>query len=94
MLRKIGYGNLFIYLLPDRYCLIKGDPQKYHLYFVETSSPSLTNWLKFKTILSLNPELVKSYNELKISLLSKYSDKPVLYTRGKSDFINKILGHL
>ena len=47
--------------------------------------------IKFRNILNNNKEILKEYEDLKITLSKKYANDRKMYTQSKNEFITDIL---
>ena len=90
-LRDLGYGHSWVYVLPDRVCLTKGNPVTHHLYFVDQTSHTLRLWLAFRDLLRKDESLRIGYTSLKRKLADEFPQNRNAYTQAKTDFILEAL---
>jgi GrpB-like predicted nucleotidyltransferase (UPF0157 family) len=89
-----GY-NYFGEREPGRYLFAKhyqyGSISLQHIHCYEKDNERLKSQVLFCKYLNEYPESAKEYNDLKLELVSKYPNDRWSYSRGKSEFINKII---
>jgi GrpB-like predicted nucleotidyltransferase (UPF0157 family) len=75
---------------------IKRDPstggRSHHLHMVESTPPFAEHWdrLLFRDYLIEHPRAASEYDELKRRLARRYAEDRVRYTRGKTEFIQRV----
>ena len=74
-----------------QYRFIKGKPQSYSLFVVESQSESLAEKIYFRNYLTQNAERAKAYGVLKQQLARQFPRDRVRYQQGKAAFIQQIL---
>lgn len=90
----LGYECMGEYGIPGRCYFVKrkdGDISTHHVHCFSEGHENLVNQLLFRDYLNTHPEAVREYNELKLSLLEKYSKERHKYTECKTDFIMNII---
>lgn len=63
----------------------------YLIHVLPINSERYINLIKFKNILTNNPNIMKKYANLKTKLANNYKNDRKIYTKSKEEFINKIL---
>lgn len=63
----------------------------HHIHVVEKEDIQWKNYLYFRDKLNSDTNLSKQYEELKIELAEKFAEDRKSYTKGKNEFIKKIL---
>lgn len=69
----------------------ENDTRTHHIHVMESGSMNWINYLNFRDYLNATPSVAKEYEELKLQLMSKYSNDRVAYTAGKAEFIRYTL---
>ena len=92
-LKEQGFIYRSIHDEPGYKLYIKGgeDYRSHHIHFYEKGSKKLKNDLYFRDYLIEHPETAQKYDALKQNLASKYPDDRKKYTKGKKEFIEKVL---
>lgn len=94
-LRQLGYSYVPEYEaeLPDRRYFRKPAerPRTHHLHVVLKGSVFWTDHLKFRDHLRKNPDVARSYHELKARLAKECSETGADYATSKSAFIQSVL---
>ena len=65
-----------------------------HIHIFERSNPKVSDHLDFRDYLNAEPEVAKEYENIKIALREQYLENPELYSAGKNEFIQTVLGNL
>ena len=80
---------------PGRYLLAKrqqcGSISMQHIHCYEKGHEKLNSMVLFCKYLNEYPEYAKKYNDVKLELLSKYTDDRWSYSAGKSEFIKMVI---
>lgn len=63
------------------------------IHVLPINSNRYVNLIKFRDILTNNPDILKQYEDLKIELAKKYKNDRRTYTKSKNNFINNILNN-
>src|SRR5262249_33715446 len=65
----------------------------HHLHMITTPPDFREHWerLRFRDYLRAHPEVAREYGELKLRLASQHGDDRIAYTRGKSEFIKRVM---
>ena len=63
----------------------------HHIHCYLEDNDNLKATILFCEYLNTHPEIARQYNDLKLKLASDYFSDRVSYTKGKTDFINKIV---
>lgn len=94
-LENIGYVYFpkFEKIVPERRYLrkSKGIIPLFHIHMVERESNFWQDHIIFREYLKDHPEEVKKYNNLKRNLILQFSNDRESYSKGKENFIIKIL---
>ena len=72
----------------------KDDETFFLIHIMLLNSKRYKDVIKFKNILINNPNILKEYEELKIRLSKLYSNDRKMYTKAKSEYIEKILKNM
>ncbi len=87
-LATLDYDFQGEYGLPGRHFFIKGKPRAFHLHLVDDTTNHWRRWIAFRDALRRDPELRKTYQQVKHDLARKYKFQRALYSEGKSAFID------
>jgi len=68
-----------------------GVKYEHHLYVCNKESEELKRHIMFRNILRKYPLLVSEYTNLKIHLSNKFGDNREAYTKGKTEFVMRIM---
>lgn len=94
-LKKIDYVyyQRFEEFVPERRYFRKseGITPLFHIHMVEATSDFYKDHIIFRDYLNNHPEIVKEYNQLKQNLIVKFNNDRKSYSKGKEEFIFKIL---
>ncbi|HJN40020.1 MAG TPA: GrpB family protein [Chloroflexota bacterium] len=88
-LEAIGYTSGE--LRPGWMFLRTNDPHDRHLHVVELGSDDWQSQLDFRDALRADPELVATYERVKIDLAERFADDRAGYTTGKTEFVQSVL---
>jgi GrpB-like predicted nucleotidyltransferase (UPF0157 family) len=80
---------------PHRRFFIKvvHDRRATHLHLMTTASARWHQQLAFRDALRSNPDLVRTYTQLKHELVDRHEDDREAYTAGKQRFVEDVLAH-
>lgn len=92
-LAQLGYGYKPDAGVPGRKFFAKGPEsnQTYHLH-ISQSGTVFRRLIQFRDKLIADAEIAEQYAILKRGLASRYSSDRASYTKGKNEFIAKVLG--
>jgi len=65
--------------------------RKFHVHCYVVGDKEVQRHIKFRNKLNSQPNLALEYNSLKIKLAEQYKNDRIAYTKGKSEFINRII---
>src|SRR5262249_59176069 len=92
---------LYVTVLSAIYCLFFFSSRRRHTRLVSDWSSDVCSsdldfrehWerLRFRDYLRAHPEVAREYGELKLRLASQHGDDRIAYTRGKSEFIKRVM---
>jgi len=91
-LSTLEYYCLGELVSPRCHTFCRGAPREYNLHFVDDTTEHWRRWIRFRDILRNDPSVRKEYAELKSGLASEHRFQRRMYTAGKTDFINGVLG--
>lgn len=93
ILTKYDYSNRGKQGIEDRFFFPKGpdDARTHYIHFTTKNSNTYYNQIYFRDYLLKHKEYIKMYNEIKEELAKMYSEERSKYTKGKSDFITKVI---
>jgi GrpB-like predicted nucleotidyltransferase (UPF0157 family) len=92
-LKSIGYEFVYHQEFPERRFFRKGQWKAgtHHLHFYQFEGEHWNNQLLFRNYLRTHPDVLKEYQQLKISLAKKFRFDRVSYTKNKAAFIQKVI---
>lgn len=73
---------------------VKGGQRVAHLHLVLPTTPRWNEQLAFRDALRLRPDLVSEYERLKQDLARRFAHDRETYSRGKGDFVCRVLREL
>ena len=93
ILKKAGYKNKGAQGVKGRKLFVKGPERKrtHYLHVIKKISKEYNKLIFFRDYLKSHKKARDEYNELKKQLAEKFSHNRPLYTKAKSDFINKVI---
>lgn len=95
---KVGFTPKGEFGIPGRRYFVRYAPDGIthltHVHVFRHSNPKVYDHLDFRDYLNSEDKVAKEYEKLKVTLKSQFSDKPELYQKGKSDFIEIVLKNL
>ena len=77
-----------LYVMGD----MEADIRTHHIHIVKWNGIEWKNYIHFRDYLNANENMALQYEKLKEEMEHKYADDRVVYTNGKQNMINKILG--
>ncbi len=92
-LRELGYEYMPERVFADRVFFPKGPEENrtFHLNLVEKGSRQWDEALLFRDYLRTHPEERNEYQRLKERLAQTFAENREMYTKGKNEFISKVL---
>lgn len=84
--RYVPGDHLFMKYTDERHIVCT-----HHIHCYLEGHENLTANILFCSYLNTHPETAKQYNDLKQKLASVYFDDRAAYTKGKAEFINKVV---
>jgi GrpB-like predicted nucleotidyltransferase (UPF0157 family) len=93
VLEQLGYEHRPLDTNPDRlyFVLERNGFRTHHLHVCEPRSTFWSSHLQFRNRLRIDPELARSYAELKYALAAQYPNDRLAYTGAKDHFIARAL---
>lgn len=93
ILKKYDYENRGHQGVETRYFFAKGSSENrtHYIHFVTPKNKTYYDLILFKKYLTEHPQERKQYCNLKQELAYKYPEERAKYTKGKNDYINKII---
>ncbi|MFH1253639.1 MAG: GrpB family protein [Candidatus Uhrbacteria bacterium] len=90
-LKKLGYS--YMHKFPDRHFFAKGPEEKrtHHISLVKEGGKAWNDAILFRDYLRQNKQAREEYSSLKEKLAKLYSEDRTSYTKGKEEFIEKII---
>jgi GrpB-like predicted nucleotidyltransferase (UPF0157 family) len=67
------------------------DIRTHHLHIIEKRDPQWEDFLYFRDMLRNNDQLANEYEKVKVRLEALYSNNRLQYTKGKNEFIKKVI---
>ena len=93
ILKDYDYTNRGPQGVEDRMFFAKGpeNARTHYVHFTEPESNTYYNQVYFKRYLNDHKDYIKKYCKLKSRLAKLYADDRASYTKGKNDFIKKVV---
>ena len=90
-MERLGYRYRGEHGVPRRHYFVKGDPRTHHVHVVERASREWSAMVRFRALLTSDPEAARAYSEAKERLAATYARDRVRYQREKGGVIEDLL---